>query len=376
MGIMTRIRHNNKSEQLDFALLITCLLCSLFGVIFSYTDSGLASVFSYLKYICIITLYAKKAKMSLPFFVPLLFYVFLGILSVISPFSYSVGRMIVIGMVPMWLYILKNADIKKQYIKWVIAILIFYIAYIMIILDKSQINPNQVAFCFLLAFVNVYSLRILQLLSNRYFLPISLLCLLGILLSGSRTSFMVFFILFLSQYLQKFHKVALFFFVMCIIGTVTPYIYTYLADIYKTSHNEIIMDQEIFSGREFVWNLIYYYFRDINHFLYGGIDLWEWDKSYHNSLFDIWVDLGLICLIVYVLIYTYYIRLFELSVSPKAYKVIYVICLSMIWGYFESGWFLGHAISILFPILYISSPKNNKSKVLRYENSNSRKWLS
>lgn len=362
--------------KVDSILIFISLLFSLVWLVLKDVATSSLLWIAVLRYVPLLLLYAKYFQWSFRAIVPILFPVFLIILSIIGDSNYSLQGLLVVAMVPTCLYVFSKITLSHREIAILILfVFLAYLSYLFVSLFyRNSINPNQIAFTFfilsLLLFFCTYtnmsgknamtSLLIVILLVTTFVL---------ILITRSRNSLLVYLLLPIAFLLRKrFEKYQiLLLWMVLILYFVYPWVYTQLAYnfSFRSSQDTVLMDQDVFSGREIIWSYVFSEMRDASVFLFGGINTEWWGKSLHNSAMDIMVRYGVPSMIVLALVIILYFRGIYNVIDNKYKSLLLLILVAMIWGLNESGMFLGYSYFLFLPycIIHSKNVRNNSSAI-------------
>lgn len=358
--------------KIDFLLFTISLFFFLMGLLLKDVAQSVSLIIAFLKYIPLFVLYVRHLRNNFSAFIPLLFALFLIALMVIGGQIFSISGLLVAIMVPVSLYVFSCITFTRkqiQIIQWMI--FFAFLIYIAISLCfRSILNPNQVAFTFLILSLDIFICAYTNKKrgKNSVFLPVFVLStLLLILYTESRTSLLVFLMLpFAFIFRKKVTKTMLILWIILILCLVYPFVYCLLAGdtALRASQDTTLMNQNIFSGREIIWSYVITELMEPGPFWFGGINTEWWGKSMHNSAIDIIVRYGVPSLVVLFFIVSHYFRRINSLVNNEYKSLLLLVLVTMIWGTNESGLFLGFSFFLFFPFCIIHS-KNipERSKV-------------
>lgn len=361
--------------KVDSVLIFISLLFSFAWLVLKdVASSGLLWI-AVLRYVPLLLLYAKYIQWSFRAVLPILFPVFLIILSIIGNSSYNIQGLLVVAMVPTCLYIFSKITFSHREIR-ILLLLVFlsYLSYLIIsFLYIRIINPNQIGFTFLvlsliLFFCAYTNMSRKDAMTSLLIIVLFVVTFVLILLTRSRNSILVFILLpiafFFRNRFEKYFGVILW--VVMILYFVYPWVYTQLAygSSFISSQDIVLMDQDVFSGREIIWSYVYSQLKNTSIFLFGGIDTDWWGKSLHNSAMDIIVRYGVPSMIALSFIIILYIKLFFKGINNKYKSLLLLVLVAMIWGLNESGMFLGYSFFLFLPFCIIHSKNSRTDKNL------------
>lgn len=358
--------------KVDSVLIFISLLFSFAWLVLKdVASSGLLWI-AVLRYVPLLLLYAKYIRWSFHAVVPILFPVFLIILSIIGDSNYSLQGLLVVAMVPTCLYVFSKITFSHREIR-ILILLVFlsYLSYLVVsLLYRNIINPNQIGFTFLILslilFFCAYTNMSGKDAMTSLLIAVLVIATLGLVLfTRSRNSLLVFLLLPVAfLFRRRFERyLGILIWIVLILYFVYPWVYTQLAYSFsfRSSQDTIWMDQDIFSGREIIWSYVYSELRNPSVFLFGGIDTEWWGKSLHNSAMDIIVRYGVLSMVALALIIIFYFRSYIKETNNKYKSLLLLVLVAMIWGLNESGMFLGYSFFLFLPYCIIHS-KNTRPK--------------
>ena len=354
--------------KVDSVLIFISLLFSFAWLVLKDVVTSNLLWIAVLRYVPLLLLYAKYIQWSFRAVVPILFPVFLIIFSIIGDSNYSLQGLLVVAMVPTCLYVFSKITFSHREIR-ILLLLVFlsYLSYLVVsLLYWNSINPNQIGFTFLilsliLFFCTYTNMSSKNAMTSLFIIVLIITTLVLILFTRSRNSILVFLLLpvaFLFRKRFEKYQVAIVWMVM-IFYFVYPWVYTQLAysSSFSSSQDIVLMDQDVFSGREIIWSYVYSQMRNPSVFFFGGIDTEWWGKSLHNSAMDIIVRYGVPSMVALSLIIVFYFKNFFKSINNKYKSLLLLMLIAMIWGLNESGMFLGYSFFLFLPYCIIHSKK-------------------
>lgn len=348
----------------DSILFFISLVFSFVWLAIKDVTSSSMIFLSFLRYIPIIILYVKYFKWTYSAIIPVLFMLAMFALYQLSECEYSVAGIIVTGMLPTYLYIVNRVKLSHNQISFVALLTILTLTfYVLLSYNNNSINPNQVGFTYLILTVIILICLLLNYAKStkrNIFISILLVvCFFLILHTESRNIFLIFLLIILSYYFkEKFaNYLSLLLLIILIVYILYPWVYCQLANnfIFRVANDTNFMGQDVFSGRNIIWNYIFNQLRYPSVFLFGGIDTEWWGKSMHNSALDIVTRYGVPTMLVLFLIIIFYFRESLALISEKYKSLLIVILVTMIWGVNESGIFLGYSYFLFLPLCLIRS---------------------
>ena len=351
----------------DSILFLISLFFSFVWLVVKDVTSSSMMVLSILRYLPIIILYIKYFKSTYAAIIPVFFLLALFTLYLFSENEYSVAGMIVTGMFPTYLYVVNRVKLSRDQISFVALLAILaYVFYVLIsynFINEVSINVNQVAFTYL-----IFTVIILICILSNYAKSIKRNMLISILLvvssflilyTESRNSILVFFLLLFSVIFKgKLTKhLNLILLIILIFYILYPWVYCQMAKnfFFRYTNDTNFMGQDVFSGRNIIWNYIFNKLRYPSTFLSGGINTDWWGKSMHNSALDIVTRYGVPTLLALFLIILFYFRESLALISNKFKSLLIIILVTMVWGVNESGLFLGYSYFLFLPLCFIRS---------------------
>ncbi len=353
----------------DFLLLFISFVFSLLWLLLKDVESSLSIVVTLLRYIPILFLYIKYFRPKFDAILPILLLLYSVFLYLFGGYSYNWQTMLVLVMIPITLFVYCQLALSKQEISLIVlsSIVSFFIYFI--ISNRFYINPNQVAFVFLVLFLIIFNG---QFLNSKYqdrmtlaMAIIIIISLIAIYRTESRTSLMVFLLIPIAFLFKKrFKNLKLIYWIIVVMGVLYPWVYCQFASDYSWRYNvnTNLMDQDIFSGRQIIWNFIFSQLGDSSHFWFGGMDTSWWDKSMHNSSLDIISTFGVPTFVILVfVIYFYFNKICNLC-QEHLRPLLLLVLVAMIWGLNESGLLMGYSYFLFLPFCLILS----KQKELDY----------
>lgn len=359
--------------KVDSVLIFVSLFFSLVWLVLKdVASSGLLWI-AVFRYVPVLLLYAKYFKWSFRAFLPLLFPIYLLILSLLGDSSYSIQGLLVVAMVPIYLYVFSFITFSPREISLLqILVLFAYLSYVVVgLIYRRIINPNQIAFTYmvlsLLLFFCVYTnMSGKNAMTKLLIVVLAIFTAILILFTRSRNSLLVFLLLpiafVLRNKVEKFQIVLLW--MLFVLFFLYPWVYTQLAYnfSFRSGQETVFMDQDVFSGREIIWSYVFSELRNPSYFYFGGIDTEWWGKSLHNSALDIVVRYGVPSMLVLALIIILYFKKMCGLINNKHKSLLLLVLTLMIWGLNESGLFLGYSYFVFLPYCIIHS-KNVRSNL-------------
>ena len=353
----------------DFLLFSCSLFFFLLGLLLKDVAPSVSLIIAFLKYIPLLVLYFRHLRKNLSSLFPLLFALFLIALMVMGRQDYGISGLLVAIMVPVSLYVFTCVTFTRkqiQILQWMM--MLAYLMYVVIsFYFRSKLNPNQVGFTYLILFLDIFICAYTNRKGNKKSFSLYVLILATLLLilyTESRTSLLVFLLLPISFILRNRMKhMVLIIWAILALYLIYPFVYCLLAEdtVLRSSHDTMMMNQDIFSGREIIWSFIFTELINPSSFWFGGIDTEWWGKSMHNSALDIIVRYGVPSLIMMFLMVAHYFKRICSLVNNKYRSLLIFVLVTMIWGTNESGLFLGFSFFLFFPYAIIHS-KNTDTR--------------
>lgn len=359
----------------DFFLFFFSLLFSILGLLLEdITAMGLQWV-AVLRYFPILILYVKYFNRSFAAIAPILFAVFLFLLSALGG-RYNFIGMVVTMMVPISLYVYTRIRFSRRQISIMsIMMTCALLLYVVIVFSNHfDINPNQESFKVLILTVGIFFCKYTNgktknILNSPGLCFLLLLALVVILYTECRNSLLVYILLVMAFVFRK--KVAkmniwgLIMITVLALFILYPISYCLLSDnLRNSSQNTEMLGQDVFSGRQYIWSYIFAQLTNSSSLYFGNIDMEWWGKSMHNSALDIVVRYGVPTAIAVMLIIFYYFKKVCSMVNNKYKPLLLLIVVTMIWGINESGIFLGFSFFLFMPYCILLS-KNNEVRYIR-----------
>ena len=361
---------------IDFSLFVVSMVFALLGLLLEDITSMGIEWMAVFRYLPLLVIYIKHFRKDFSSFIPLLFSLFLFSLSFLRG-HYSMSGMLSTIMLPVVLFVYTKVRFSRRQIS-IIALLVLaslFLYYIISLVRRHSINPNQIAFKILILTVIYFfcvhtndrrKRIVIHTLYDRKrtigapgFILLFTISFFLILFTKSRNSLLVYLMLaaafVVRERVAKWNVWGLLMFGLLVLYFVYPFVYCLLSDSFKGTADTEMMGQDVFSGREYIWASIFAQLTDSSHFLFGGIDTDWWGKSMHNSAIDIVVRYGVPAAVIIELIIFYYFKKVCLMCNNHYRPLLLLIITTMIWGLNESGLFLRLSYFLYFPYCILLS---------------------
>ena len=360
--------------KIDSALFFISLFFTLVGLLLEDVSSIGLQWLSVFRYLPILLLYIKYFNRSFPFILPILFAVFLLLLSYRGG-HYSAPGLFVTIMLPVSIFVFTRIRFSTKEISiMAIMMTLTYFLYVIIILSNHfDINPNQESFKVLILTAGIFFCKYTNSRNTRISSMPGLCAILGIslfliLYTESRNSLLVFLLLVLAficrRKVAKMNVWGIIMLVVLILFILYPFTYCLLSNnLHNSSQNTEMLGQDVFSGRQYIWSYIFAQLVDPSAFFYGGIDMEWWGKSMHNSALDIVVRYGVPTMVAVLLMVLYYFKRVSTRIQNRNKPLLLLVVTAMIWGLNESGLFLGFSFLLFMPYSILLS-KNSETRPL------------
>ncbi len=349
--------------KLEYLLFCISLFFSLVGLLLKDVAPAGQMIISVFKYVPLLLLYFRNLRKDFSCFLPVLYTLLLIALSFIGGQPYGIAGMLVVIMVPVSLYVFNRITFTRkqiQIIQWMLSLA--FIGYVLLsFVFRSRLNPNQVGFTYLILFLDIFICAYTngKGSSNKvFYITLGLITFLLILFTRSRTSLLVFLMIPVAFFFRKKVKnMGLILWVILILYLVYPFVYCLLAGdtALRASHDTMMMDQDIFSGREIIWSYVITELTNPSVFWFGGIDTEWWGKSMHNSAIDIIARYGIPTLIMMYAVIVHYFKRATTLINNKYKSLLVLVLVTMIWGANESGMLLGFSFFLFLPYCILHS---------------------